>query len=144
MARGLRHRPLGRVDLRAGIDGTRQRGTRRPLHRPGGRVSSIELPPTFRSGPFADTVYRSSTITLEPGDRFVFVTDGMLERQAAGLDLARRSQDPRCCTPAGRRALADRVLRRAGGVLSDDATVLCLDWHGGHGRDRDTRHGANR
>ena len=40
------------------------------------------------------------------------------------------------------RALADRVLQATGNKLNDDATVLCLDWHGGHGRDRDSHHGA--
>jgi hypothetical protein len=29
-----------------------------------------------------------------------------------------------------------------GATLSDDATVLCLDWHGGHGQDRHSVHGA--
>ena len=39
--------------------------------------------------------------------------------------------------------MADRVLEVTGQLLSDDATVLCLDWHGGHGRDRRTVHGAD-
>jgi hypothetical protein len=38
--------------------------------------------------------------------------------------------------------MADRALEVTGQVLSDDATVLCLDWHGGHGRDRESVHGA--
>jgi len=41
------------------------------------------------------------------------------------------------------RALADRVLDATRDTLRDDATVLCLDWHGGHGRNRDSTHGAN-
>ena len=41
------------------------------------------------------------------------------------------------------RALADRVLDATGHTLNDDATVLCLDWHGGHGRDRESVHGAD-
>jgi len=40
------------------------------------------------------------------------------------------------------RALADRVLEATQHALSDDATVLCLDWHGNHGRERVTDHGA--
>jgi hypothetical protein len=39
--------------------------------------------------------------------------------------------------------LADRVLEATGHELSDDATVLMLDWHGGHGRDRGSVHGAD-
>jgi hypothetical protein len=40
------------------------------------------------------------------------------------------------------RALGDRVLAATGQVLSDDAAVLCLDWHGGHGRARESTYGA--
>jgi hypothetical protein len=40
------------------------------------------------------------------------------------------------------RMMADRVLEATDNTLNDDATVLCLDWHGGHGRDRDSVHGA--
>ena len=32
-------------------------------------------------GMFADAVYRSTDLVLEPGDRLVLVTDGMLERE---------------------------------------------------------------
>ena len=34
-------------------------------------------------------------------------------------------------------------LLEAGHALSDDATVLCLDWYGGHGHDRETTGGAD-
>ena len=33
-------------------------------------------------------------------------------------------------------------MQLSGGVLSDDATVLILDWHGGHGNNRHTTAGA--
>ncbi len=36
-----------------------------------------------------------------------------------------------------------RLLAETKGRLMDDATILCLDWHGGERRDRDTRAGAN-
>jgi hypothetical protein len=69
----------------------------------------------------------------------------MLERNAAGLDLARAIADTRMLHPREAvRALADRVLSVTGGILADDATVLCLDWYGGHRRDRRTVHGADR
>jgi hypothetical protein len=68
----------------------------------------------------------------------------MLERNAAGLDLARAIAETRKTHPREAvRALADRVLGVSGGSLADDATVLCLDWHGEHGRDRNTAHGAD-
>ena len=33
--------------------------------------------------------------------------------------------------------LTQAVLQASGGQLRDDATALCLDWHGGPPRDRD-------
>ena len=70
---------------------------------------------------------------LEPGDRIVFLTDGMLERNAVAVDLPAVIAETRALHPREAvRALADCVLDATGGELSDDATVLCLDWHGGH------------
>ena len=40
--------------------------------------------------------------------------------------------------------LTQAVLQASGGQLGDDATALCLDWHGGPPRDRDATSGANR
>jgi hypothetical protein len=75
----------------------------------------------------------------------VFLTDGMLERNADSVDLPAAILETRPLHPREAvRAMADRVLDATGDTLSDDATVLCLDWHGGHGRDRDSRHGAER
>jgi serine phosphatase RsbU (regulator of sigma subunit) len=96
-------------------------------------------------GLFADTTYRGTDLTLRPGDRLVLVTDGMLERNAAGLDLAQAIADTRMLHPREAvRALADLVLDVTGDVLADDATVLCIDWLGGHGQERSTARGANR
>ena len=65
-------------------------------------------------------------------------------RNAAGLDLHRAIADTRALHPREAvRALADLVLDVTGQVLADDATVLCVDWYGGHGRDRSTVHGAD-
>jgi serine phosphatase RsbU (regulator of sigma subunit) len=94
-------------------------------------------------GMFGETVYRTNRVELVPGDRLVLLTDGMLERNAGGVDFPdviaqTRSLHPREAV----RELADRVLEETGGTLDDDATVLCVDWHGEHGRDRDSRHGA--
>jgi serine phosphatase RsbU (regulator of sigma subunit) len=111
----------------------------------GAYVTAVELPVDLPLGLFPDTPYRSTTLRLAPGDRLVLVTDGMLERNAAGMDLAQSIADTRMLHPREAvRDLADRVLAVTGGVLADDATVLCLDWIGGHGRDRRTVHGADR
>jgi hypothetical protein len=38
--------------------------------------------------------------------------------------------------------LADAALAAAGNSLQDDATVLCVDWHGQHDQPRDVVSGA--
>jgi serine phosphatase RsbU (regulator of sigma subunit) len=82
-------------------------------------------------------------LTANSGDRLVLLTDGMVERNADAVDFPAVIAQPRALHPREAvRALADRVLEATGHELSDDATVLCLDWHGGHGRDRNSHHGA--
>jgi hypothetical protein len=82
-------------------------------------------------------------VDLQPGDRLVFLTDGMVERNAVSVDFPAAIVETRALHPREAvRALADRVLQETGNELTDDATVLCLDWHGGHGQARDTQHGA--
>ena len=135
---------VGRLDLRTGSIELVNAGHHAPyLHR-GSDVTAVELPVDLPLGLFPETVYRGSHLTLEPEDRLVLVTDGMLERNAAGLDLPQTIRETRRLHPREAvRAMADRVLEETGQLLSDDATVLCLDWHGGHGRDRRTVHGAD-
>jgi serine phosphatase RsbU (regulator of sigma subunit) len=84
-------------------------------------------------------------LPLEVGDRLMFVTDGMLERDAAGMKLAAiltGSMDMHAREAV--QHLTQQVLQASGGQLRDDATALCLDWHGGPPRDRDATSGANR
>jgi serine/threonine protein phosphatase PrpC len=73
----------------------------------------------------------------EAGDRIALVTDGVLERNAATLEIAALLADT-----AGRHprevvyTIGDEVLRATGGDLRDDATIVCIDWHGGPVRGR--------
>jgi serine phosphatase RsbU (regulator of sigma subunit) len=136
---------IGRIDLRTGSMGLVNAGHVAPYLVRGTGVTGVDLPADPPLGLFADAAYRSSEVTLTPGDRFILVTDGMLERHAAGLDLPREIAATRLLHPREAvRALADLVLDATGGFLSDDATVLCLDWHGDHGRDRSSTYGADR
>jgi hypothetical protein len=74
----------------------------------------------------------------------VLVTDGMLERGAATLDLVGEIAQTRALHPRETtRRLTDKVLQTCGGSCADDATLLVLDWYGGHGRDRATVAGAD-
>lgn len=135
---------VGRLDLRTGSIELVNAGHVLPYLAEGSDVTPIELPVDVPLGLFPDAEYHSTRVTLQNGDRLVLVTDGMLERRAAGLDMAQEIRATRSLHPREAvRALADRVLEVVGGDLSDDATVVCLDWYGGHGQDRSSRHGAD-
>jgi serine phosphatase RsbU (regulator of sigma subunit) len=133
-----------RLDLRTGSLDLVSAGHVAPYLARDGEVTTVELPVGLPLGLFAEASYRSGTLVLQPGDRLVLVTDGMLERSAAGLDLPEAITETRALHPREAvRALADRALATTGHALRDDATVMCLDWHGGHGHDRASVHGAN-
>jgi serine phosphatase RsbU (regulator of sigma subunit) len=135
---------IGRIDLPTGVLTLVNAGHVPPYVMRAGVVEILPLPPALPFGMFGATSYSSTDMALEPGDRLVFVTDGMLERNATSLDLpavisATRDLHPREAT----RALADLVLKATREALTDDATLLILDWHAGHGHGRDTISGAD-
>ena len=69
----------------------------------------------------------------------------MLERNAAAIDAKAILTASRHLHP--REAVQDltrRVVDACGGTLRDDATILCLDWHGGAPRLRQASEGADR
>jgi serine phosphatase RsbU (regulator of sigma subunit) len=135
---------IGRLDLRVGTLELINAGHVAPYLARDGAVTTVELPADIPFGLFPETTYRSTLLALEPGDRVVLVTDGMLERNAAGIDLSAAIQGTRSLHPREAvRGLADSVLRATGHDLKDDATVMLLDWHGGHDRERSTASGAD-
>ncbi len=134
---------VGRLDLRSGVLALVNAGHVAPYLVRDRVVHELELPVDLPFGMFDTTAYRDTDVPLEPGDRLAFVTDGMLERNAADLDLPAmllqtRDSHPREAT----RELADKVLAATGHALADDATLLIVDWHDGHGRDRTTVSGT--
>jgi len=135
---------LGRLDLPTGQLELVNAGHTAPYLARDGRVTMLELPADLPLGLFADSTYRSTTVPLAVGDRVVVVTDGMLERAAATLDLEAHIRETRELHPReATRALADLVIEASGGVLADDAALLVLDWHGDHGKPRRTVAGAD-
>jgi hypothetical protein len=135
---------LLRIDLIAGTAAMVNAGHPRPLRMREGRVDTIELAADPPFGVVPGVGHRVQPVTLLAGDRLVFVTDGVLERNAAtadvvGLMAATGDLHPREVVQEITRA----VLRAVDGKLRDDATTLCLDWYGGGERDRQVDSGAN-
>jgi serine phosphatase RsbU (regulator of sigma subunit) len=136
---------IARVDLATGRATIVNAGHPLPLRLRGREVTEVDLHADLPFGTLPAAAYRVQELPLEPGDRLVFLTDGMLGNGSAGMELA-----PAIAETAGLSAreavqdLARKVLDDRGGYLRDDATVLVLDWHGGPPRDRDTAAGANR
>jgi serine phosphatase RsbU (regulator of sigma subunit) len=104
-----------------------------------GAVDEIELAIDMPFGIRPGRAFTYQEIPLRPGDRIALVTDGILERNAATLDVpallaGTRDKHPREVVYT----IGDAVLRATRGDLRDDATVVCIDWHGGPVRDRVT------
>jgi serine phosphatase RsbU (regulator of sigma subunit) len=135
---------LARVDLRIGTCEMVNAGHVAPYLARGTGVRALELPADLPFGLFPDTRYRSTRVTLRRGDRLVLVTDGMLERNLGAVDLLETIADTRELHPRELvRALADSALEATGHQLSDDATILCLDWHGTHDQERSVVSGSD-
>ena len=135
---------IGRLDLQTGVLELVNAGHVAPYLARDGVVRTLDLPADMPFGLFAEQTYRSTLTTLEPGDRVVLVTDGMLERNAAGIDLSAAIRETMPLHPREAvRGLADSVLRATGHDLEDDATVMLLEWHGGHERGRSAEAGAD-
>ncbi|HEX6257173.1 MAG TPA: PP2C family protein-serine/threonine phosphatase, partial [Euzebyales bacterium] len=123
---------LARIDLRTGTASIVNAGHPAPLRLRDGRVESLVLPPDLPFGTLVSGGYTVHPVPLAQGDRLVFLTDGMIERNAASVDI--RGLIVQSAGMHPREAVQDlthAVLEAAGGQLQDDATVLCLDWHGG-------------
>jgi serine phosphatase RsbU (regulator of sigma subunit) len=134
-----------RIDLAAATAGIVNAGHPPPFRVRAGRVEQIQLQVDQPFGMTRGGGHRVQALPLEVGDRLMFVTDGMLERDAELVNIsailtASRSMHAREAV----QHLTQEVLGASRGELRDDATVLCLDWEGGVSRDRDADSGANR
>ncbi|WP_331773118.1 serine/threonine-protein phosphatase (plasmid) [Embleya sp. NBC_00888] len=88
--------------------------------------------------------YRVQSLDLRPGDRLVMLTDGMLDRNVTSLDLSDLIVGTRALHPReAARALVGAIVDAARGHLQDDATVMCLDWHGVDHSRREAATGAD-
>jgi hypothetical protein len=134
---------LLRVDLRTGGVELVDAGHPAPLLLRDGVVEPIEVEPDLLFGvrPYP---FRVQRMDLRPGDRLVLLTDGMFERDAAGADLpALIRETGGLHTRELVRAATRAVTHACRGHLQDDATVLCLDWHGTDRTERNADYGAD-
>ncbi len=111
-----------------------------------GDARRVSLDEQLPLGAFGDTLYGAERLHAVPGDRLVFVSDGVYGTTGPSgdrygdTDLARAVVDsaglPAAQVPDA--VLADLALRREAAWTTDDAMVVCLDWFGPPRKDVDS------
>jgi serine phosphatase RsbU (regulator of sigma subunit) len=135
---------LLQIDLNEGSASIINAGHNMPLRLRAGRVEEVDLTIEPPFGVVPGKSFQVQAFPLEPGDRLIFLTDGMLERNAASLDVAAALAESAALHPREVvHELGAAVLKATDGDLKDDATMVCLDWYGGPRRDRVTEFGAD-
>src|SRR5436305_10046541 len=123
---------LVRIDLPAATAGIVNAGHPPPLRLRAGQVERLHSEAERPFGLQAGGGYRVQALPLEAGDRLMFVTDGMLERDAAGLNITAILLEGIDMHPREAvQHLTEAVLQASGGELRDEATALCHDWQCG-------------
>ncbi|MFE2375599.1 PP2C family protein-serine/threonine phosphatase [Streptomyces sp. NPDC059398] len=125
------HLPTGNVEI---IDA----GSPRIWRLRAGVVEPIELQLQMPLGMFEDTPYTPQHFTVEPGDRLLFISDGVYDAlspagekyslRALARAVTGTSRLPASQVPS---AMLEELLGHRGfGPAADDSLVVCLDWHG--------------
>ncbi|MEU9242276.1 PP2C family protein-serine/threonine phosphatase [Streptomyces sp. NPDC048385] len=127
------------LDLATGRASVVDAGSPRLLRLRGGTVEHVPFEAQLPLGMFEETDYVAQDFTVEPGDRLIFVSDGVHavhspKGEAYGeRALARAIQSTRLLPAA---EVPRAVLRELAGhrgeatAAEDDALVVCLDWRG--------------
>jgi len=123
------------IDMSTGAMRTVNAGHPRPWLARDGHVEEVELFADYPLGLFPGVDYRAQTITLQPGDRVLLISDGVSEattpsgeqfgtERLRNLIAETRDQVP---TETVRR-ITRAILDHCQGPLRDDATVVAVDW----------------
>jgi serine phosphatase RsbU (regulator of sigma subunit) len=126
-----------RLDVPGGTGAVVNAGHPLPRLVRGNRVEPVGLDPDLPLGVDPETIYRVQPLQLEPGDRLVLLSDGVLEAAPEGgaaygasrLDEVLRASREVAPYEVARLVVGEVIARRAGD-LADDLTVVCLDWRG--------------
>ncbi|MER6422611.1 PP2C family protein-serine/threonine phosphatase [Streptomyces sp. NPDC001137] len=125
-------------DLATGRAKVVDAGSPQLLRLRGGTVERVTFEAQLPLGMFEETDYVAQEFRVEPGDRLVFVSDGVYavadrKGEAYGdIALARAIQVTRLLPAAEvpRAILRELTGHRGRSLPDDDALVVCLDWHG--------------
>ncbi|MGW7244481.1 PP2C family protein-serine/threonine phosphatase [Streptomyces sp. NPDC054804] len=137
---------LLRVNLHTGQAQLVNAGHPWPLRMRDGNVEVIacEVDHPFGLSEFATLSYRVQDLDLRHGDRLLMFTDGMVERHGEKVDLRALVERTRGLHPRETALMLTSAVRDAAhGRLEDDATVMCLDWHGPQETQRHVSSGAD-
>ncbi|MFD9700112.1 PP2C family protein-serine/threonine phosphatase [Lentzea sp. NPDC059081] len=104
----------------------------------GNTVEQIGFQDQLPLGMFEDTPYAAEQFQVQPGDRLIFVSDGVYDvaspagERYGARSLARAINLTRLLPAAQvpREVLQQLAGHRTTGTAEDDAMVMCLDWHG--------------
>jgi hypothetical protein len=129
---------FGTLDSRDGCLRWLNAGHPPPLLLRGRRVASeLEAVPSMPLG-LGDTETSVAEASLEPGDRLLFFTDGLVEAKSPGgerfgqerlIELTRRALADQQTLAETVRRLVRTVQHHREGPLHDDATILLVEWH---------------
>ncbi|MBY8882440.1 serine/threonine-protein phosphatase [Streptomyces sp. PLK6-54] len=131
---------LADLDLASGEFSWVSRGHPPPIIIRGGRwVSGLECEPAHPLGMGLGLEVTVCREQLKAGDRIVLYTDGITEARdrtgdefgvARFIEFLNRHHTEGLPVPETLRRLMRAILAHNRGRLADDATVLCLEWHG--------------
>ncbi len=131
---------MARLDVRSGRLQWVNAGHPAPLLVRGHRVvATLDSPTTLPVG-FGGATPVATERALEPGDRVLFFTDGLIEEHQNGgpefgetrlrdlIEIVGHDAGP---VQEMVRRLSRALMQERGGVTSDDATLLLVEWRGG-------------